>query len=379
MYSWTQDEYLAAIANQVFYSKVMDFFVATNAFEVNDEGGDDVELSDDDTKKLALALKFYYAGGSCRFMFQYPTEGVKTILERAVHSAASKTDLVKYCNGAWHTDSINRLYGMQPDSPCGGRFPVSSYAAALLAKETGPDEISWLMNRLNASNNRAVNGHLLEWLFLAATPQRSVELVGTVENILTRAKVLQFDPKKPFKTVEMKRRYPGVVSACHPNGTYDIEYDNGKKDTDVDVELLHKNGSDSDDNVKQKKFKEGDKVEIHFQSNFEIRGNWKLLQPVVWYQGSYDMLYFSTDARKVTFIQVARSDKLHLKMRYFHEVLLKLDQAGMIISGVVIYFVVKSTEYYQNYQVTVEDRGLLASFNSNWTCPEEDFVKKMRF
>ncbi|KAG3228005.1 hypothetical protein PC129_g1485 [Phytophthora cactorum] len=66
-------------------------------------------------------------------------------------------------------------------------------------------------------------------------------------------------------------------------------------------------------------------------------------------------------------------------MRYFHEVLLKLDQAGMIISGVVIYFVVKATEYYQNYQVTVEDRGLLASFNSNWTCPEEDFVKKCVF
>ncbi|KAG2778815.1 hypothetical protein PC116_g53 [Phytophthora cactorum] len=80
----------------------------------------------------------------------------------------------------------------------------------------------------------------------------------------------------------MKRRYAGVVSACHPNGTYDIEYDNGMKDTDVDVELLHKNGSDSDDNVKQKKFKEGDKVEIHFQSNFEIQGNWKLLQPVAW-------------------------------------------------------------------------------------------------
>ncbi|KAG2849762.1 hypothetical protein PC112_g51 [Phytophthora cactorum] len=77
IYSWTQDEYLAAIADQVFYSKVMDFFDATNAFEVNDEGGDDVELSDDDTKKLALALKFYYAGGSCRFMFQYPTEDVK--------------------------------------------------------------------------------------------------------------------------------------------------------------------------------------------------------------------------------------------------------------------------------------------------------------
>ncbi|KAF1795200.1 P-loop containing nucleoside triphosphate hydrolase [Phytophthora cactorum] len=77
IYSWTQDEYLAAIADQVFYSKVMDFFDATNAFEVNDEGGDDVELSDDDTKKPALALKFYYAGGSCRFMFQYPTEDVK--------------------------------------------------------------------------------------------------------------------------------------------------------------------------------------------------------------------------------------------------------------------------------------------------------------
>ncbi|KAG6977682.1 hypothetical protein JG688_00000154, partial [Phytophthora aleatoria] len=228
MYSWTQDEYLAAIADQVFYSEVMDFFVATNAFEVNDEGGDDVELSDDDTKKLALALKFYYAGGSCRFMFQYPTEGVKTILERAVHSAASKADLVKYCNGAWHTDSINRLYGMQPDSPC---------------------------------------------------DSRKLEIVATC------------------RVVPRKLRY--------------VVFQHGRK-----------------------------------KSHFYPGGS-------IGQAPSQDALL----SRSFTQAGSGRNDNF----------------------GVVIYFVVKSTEYYQNYQVTVEDRGLLASFNSNWTCPEEDFVKKCVF
>ncbi|KAF4027656.1 hypothetical protein GN244_ATG20720 [Phytophthora infestans] len=63
--------------------------------------------------------------------------------------------------------------------------------------------------------------------------------------------------------------YPGVISRCRLNGTYDIDYDDGEKETGVAAELIRllgkKGGGDSDDDTKQKKFREGDKVEAQYK------------------------------------------------------------------------------------------------------------------
>ncbi|KAG3230104.1 hypothetical protein PI124_g24797, partial [Phytophthora idaei] len=63
--------------------------------------------------------------------------------------------------------------------------------------------------------------------------------------------------------------YPGVISRCRLNGTYDIDYDDGEKETGVAAELIRslgkKGGGDSDDDPKHKKFKEGDKVEAQYK------------------------------------------------------------------------------------------------------------------
>ncbi|EEY68648.1 uncharacterized protein PITG_21913 [Phytophthora infestans T30-4] len=63
--------------------------------------------------------------------------------------------------------------------------------------------------------------------------------------------------------------YPGVISRCRLNGTYDIDYDDGEKETGVAAELIRllgkKGGGDSDDDPKQKKFREGDKVEAQYK------------------------------------------------------------------------------------------------------------------
>ncbi|ETL25552.1 hypothetical protein, variant, partial [Phytophthora nicotianae] len=57
--------------------------------------------------------------------------------------------------------------------------------------------------------------------------------------------------------------YPGVISRCRLNGTHDIDYDDGEKETGVAAELIRllgkKGGGDTDDDLKPKKFREGDK------------------------------------------------------------------------------------------------------------------------
>jgi hypothetical protein len=149
MPSWTRDDYEAAVADATFYEQVASKLDATSDFEVN-VAGDEEDWSEAEKKKHALDLKFYYAGGSCRSMFQRTTEQVKQRLQRAVESVRNKTDLVRYCSALWQDDTIDVLYGMA-DGESGrfpGRFPVSSYAAFLFARASDAETIALLARRL---------------------------------------------------------------------------------------------------------------------------------------------------------------------------------------------------------------------------------------
>jgi hypothetical protein len=167
LYSWTQDEYVKAIADPVFYEKVADKLDATSDWEVNDnEDGDDERQVNQEGKKMrALQRKFNYAGGSYRFMFQYSTQKVKTILRRGFVSA-SWASLANYWAANEHPDSVHALYGMQPGDQSGGgcfeSFPVSSFVASLFADESRDDAIDKLTRRLHRSRSPLVDGPLFD-------------------------------------------------------------------------------------------------------------------------------------------------------------------------------------------------------------------------
>lgn len=207
MHSWTLDEYLAAIADQVFYNKIKPKLDATSHPEGNDDDDQDQDheeggWSDQDNKYHAFALKIFYAGGSCRFMFQYPTvKGVKA-LKYGVVSTWNKTDLVHFCYGAVFSYEINKLYGMYRDDSSNRRFPVSSYATSLFVEDCKEEAIENLAGQLEASDSALVSGHLLEWLLLASVPKRAVRLYSAdgVVDVLPQARVLRYDQKKQFKT-----------------------------------------------------------------------------------------------------------------------------------------------------------------------------------
>ncbi|EEY67522.1 uncharacterized protein PITG_17627 [Phytophthora infestans T30-4] len=99
--------------------------------------------------------------------------------------------------------------------------------------------------------------------------------------------------------------YPGVISRCRLNGTYDIDYDDGEKETGVAAELIRllgkKGGGDSDDDPKQKKFREGDKVEAQYKgkrkfypgviSRCRLNGTW--IKIVEWSTKTITSSWFS--------------------------------------------------------------------------------------
>ncbi|KAG6961679.1 hypothetical protein JG688_00008955 [Phytophthora aleatoria] len=146
LYSWTQYEYLAVVTNQKNYDKVTSKFTGSSSYDVNDSDSSDEELSEDEKKKHVVQLKFHYAGGLCRFMFQYTTEEVKRVLEKGAEFV-DNTDLVKYCDGTSHIGVIDHLYGMQ--SGRSKRFPVSSYTTFLFAADCGEEVIQELTRRIN--------------------------------------------------------------------------------------------------------------------------------------------------------------------------------------------------------------------------------------
>ncbi|CAK4616803.1 unnamed protein product [Aphanomyces euteiches] len=314
MHSWLRSEYHEALLGGSFYDSVKDKLDATSPSEVNEE----IQLANLEDLEAKIDWKYYYAGGSCRFMFEFTTDKVKTVLEDGVECTPNKNDLIAYCGGKYHTDEINRLYGMNKDRE---RFAVSAYALSLFVKACGPEAIVELAHRLDASKNPSMDGFFFEWYFLASVPHRQLRLYGLYNAVvdLPQANVLSFDPKKKIR-------------------------------------------------------KTGQGVQR------QICGNKMWLKPILWNQGGYDAVYFDVAAGEVIFIQVTRSDKLDFKLRFFFEVLLKLEEAGMPRSmKVEVYFVVKP-EKLAGFKIGhIEDHDVLTRYDERWTNPEDKHVQVLAF
>ncbi|EGZ17753.1 hypothetical protein PHYSODRAFT_300720 [Phytophthora sojae] len=312
LHSWTKQEYVEAIADPDFYDTVAAKFDATSTCDVNEADDDsDGELSEAEKKYRALGLKFYYAGGSCRFMFQYRTQVAIQTLTATVDRTLIKDKLFTYCSCAYEDSPINKLYGSQAakHKRYGERFPVSSFAASLLAEETSEDVIPLLAISVNT---RANPGRLFEWLFFASISKHQVRLFfasiskhqvrlfdyAGVEDKLPQARVVLFDPKKRFKRFNTM----GLRSST----------------------LSDRIGC-------------GEGEEVKAQQKLRIAGDQLWLRPVVWDQGCYDAVYFDTEEGKVIFVRVAHLTKQDVKMSYINEVLTKLKLAGMEISTVEIF------------------------------------------
>ncbi|EGZ26164.1 hypothetical protein PHYSODRAFT_297526 [Phytophthora sojae] len=200
--------------------------------EVNAEDGCGEEGHNDEEKRNhALKLKFYYAGGSCRFMFQFTATKVKEILHMALVST-KKLDLSRYCCGFYHSDTTNTFSGMQRAARDHHPrlSPVSSFAVSHLAEDSEEIVISELVVRFDDSDDDPpVDRFVFEWLFFASVSNRKLKLfgIGGCVDVLPQARVLQFNPKKGF------RKLTGMITRCYADNTYDIVYAGGERDTRI--------------------------------------------------------------------------------------------------------------------------------------------------
>ncbi|KAH9183716.1 hypothetical protein AeNC1_014309 [Aphanomyces euteiches] len=131
MYSWTRDEYREAVSNPEFFNLVKDNLDATLPSDVNDP----TDLTSKDYLDDMVDLKFYYAGGSCRYMFDYQTQEVKLELRTGIISAMGKPRLIE---DGYNEHQINKLFRV--DKALDGddeQTAVSGYAQSLFVEECG--------------------------------------------------------------------------------------------------------------------------------------------------------------------------------------------------------------------------------------------------
>jgi hypothetical protein len=168
VWSWTLEEYHGAIEHDDVFQNVSQCLdvptaaVSTSAVPPDDEMARAA-------RDAMVKSKYYYAGGSCRYMFLYDRAKVMTDLISAVDALPDAATVTT--SGQSSVLSINRLFGMfeHPSDKQRWVWPViSQFAATLLAVKCGPDGIKRFMVMRRFSSNPALDGWMLEMVFFAS-------------------------------------------------------------------------------------------------------------------------------------------------------------------------------------------------------------------
>ncbi|TMW64761.1 hypothetical protein Poli38472_011641 [Pythium oligandrum] len=171
VWSWTLDEYLNAIKDDEVFQSVSQCLDAPAV------------LPDEEMSRAAMVeSKYFYAGGSCRYMFHFRTATVATKLSDAVDSLNDAA--IVATSGQRSSSSINRLFGMfQRPHDVGAVSPViSQYAATLIAIRCGPEAIKKFISTHRDISNPALDGWMLEMVFFASLRNGGLALVDAAGN-----------------------------------------------------------------------------------------------------------------------------------------------------------------------------------------------------
>ncbi|KAH9084554.1 hypothetical protein Ae201684P_001796 [Aphanomyces euteiches] len=176
VWSWTLEEYLNAINDDEVFEMVSQNLDAPAVLTKKKTM----------TRAVMVESKYYYAGGSCRYMFQFNTETVATKLSDAVDALDdAKNDAT---SGQRSSLSINRLSGMfKRPNDVGAVYPViSQYAGTLIAVKCGPKAIKRFMSTRRDSSNPALNGWMLEMVFFASLRNGGLDLIDAAGNVIEK-------------------------------------------------------------------------------------------------------------------------------------------------------------------------------------------------
>eukprot|EP00960_Hanusia_phi_P014163 416553-Hanusia_phi.AAC.1 len=122
------------------------------------------EATKNETKEERVRQKFYFAGGSCRYMFETTTAEVMHFLNEAVAGVSDIPWIFRGQLGESSPTAVNRLMATFDDKGKLRWLPVSRYVSTALASNAEASTLKRMISDYGIENP-AVKGCLFEMLF----------------------------------------------------------------------------------------------------------------------------------------------------------------------------------------------------------------------
>jgi hypothetical protein len=201
-WSWTYDEYCAAIGDPIFANGVSSMLDAsTSATSIEEK----------------VEAKYFLAGGCARYMFEWRSEDIRRDIDDILETISDVRQLTKSYLGERNSQIRNRLLAMYPGKQ---RKINSKYAEICIATMLGPDDVRTLARSFWLQGNPGVKGLCLESFFFACTATGQISLYDrkTDQEITWKSDVpvYTFDPLKPDRASWIKGSWLRPINWKNP-------------------------------------------------------------------------------------------------------------------------------------------------------------------
>jgi hypothetical protein len=179
--SWTLEDFLTiCLKEEYFWKMVLDTVPEVAKTLLASASKELEQLTSDELhefKKALLTEKFYFSGGSARWMFRRTINEIRRRSDDALAKVASFSVLVTGDMGEGAPGSINRLYQTRIDEKGAlTRFFVSQYVSRKIFTQHGGTAANVMWNWALVMNNPSVLGWAYEAKFFASWKNSGVHL-----------------------------------------------------------------------------------------------------------------------------------------------------------------------------------------------------------
>jgi hypothetical protein len=192
--SWKLSEYHFAVTNSLFFKHVKDVLDADTELPVE-------KRKNQYTPNELIDLKYYYAGGSSRYMFGYKTHDVIGKLNVTMNSIEDFDTFIKSSIGSHSSKPTNRLFNVfEDDNKVQTSELLCEFVLSALSIRVGPTAILNLYVTLGNMSNPALEGWILECWFFATLQLQDIilhDVQGVNPEILSKSYFTAFDPDQP--------------------------------------------------------------------------------------------------------------------------------------------------------------------------------------
>jgi len=292
-----------------------------------------------------VSQKYFFAGGSARWMLQLTTQQIEAEIEKALHESSTVfSGILDFKLGAGSSRAKTHLYSSSEVITSAGVKKtvygmVSERAAQLLAEESGIGGIKSLYSQAAKLQNPAFLGWVIEADYFERCKQKKLTLWPKGSSEAT-----------DFSTIS-------IVPFNHAG-----------------LKLLRERRTPSD-------------MLEAVQALIPTTEDKITCKPTAWNQGGYDVVQIEKDnantkSYHLRFGQVTKSKTHSLKLKYFREFAAFLEYAGFSISSIEIGFILPmdKRDDFTLSDSKVESKGCLGTYHvygsdSMWgSVKEQDLV-----